>query len=596
MREAAIRVARVTRMAAGVPRLRQGLEQWLCQADVTRHGLPRRAIVLVHRLRAGWAEVVHADKARRYAALGAALADAGRPALGTTSAAAVWFADEAELLACMARDATAGMLMAHWWWRLLLRDCAPAGARVAWQAAPRHVPRALHGLGPGLAERWLETWPLVARQALVTALAHAFAIGATVRVHVLSGPPAAAAAGRPFAQHICRLCDALLTDPQGVADGRCVDRWIRQDAAPLAAPADEGDLSRPQLATDPPGGTAWRPVASQSGGNRSWQNRASASSPARPASSADANADPAPVRAARGELRLVRPGASLRDSREELAEARGGAGSATDMARPAAVAQHSVPAGPLPVMMATTAPRVLDTAMGGVFFLLNAALQLDLYGDFTRPFHAGLDASPWYFLRQAARAMGAPVRADDALAGWLHRRGGARRRPAEQWRCPAQWLAPFAGIPGDWHAILDRGLLRLRHPAGFDVLREPVCADPDARIAAELERLGVTPRRVCCSVIRAAHPAANAPRDPWSLMWPVLRARLLRALDLPPRPARALPDTLLRLPARLVEEGERVELHFRLDALPLPVRLAGLDRDPGWIPAAGCDVRFYFHG
>ena len=34
---------------------------------------------------------------------------------------------------------------------------------------------------------------------------------------------------------------------------------------------------------------------------------------------------------------------------------------------------------------------------------------------------------------------------------------------------------------------------------------------------------------------------------------------------------------------------------FHGPPLPLAVRFAGLDRDPGWIPAAGCDVRFHFH-
>ena len=41
--------------------------------------------------------------------------------------------------------------------------------------------------------------------------------------------------------------------------------------------------------------------------------------------------------------------------------------------------------------------------------------------------------------------------------------------------------------------------------------------------------------------------------------------------------------------------GERVDLRLPLDRLPLAVRLAGLDRDPGWIPAAGADFRFHFH-
>jgi hypothetical protein len=37
-----------------------------------------------------------------------------------------------------------------------------------------------------------------------------------------------------------------------------------------------------------------------------------------------------------------------------------------------------------------------------------------------------------------------------------------------------------------------------------------------------------------------------------------------------------------------------VHVHLSLSALPLEVRIAGLDRDPGWIPAAGRSVYFHF--
>jgi hypothetical protein len=51
---------------------------------------------------------------------------------------------------------------------------------------------------------------------------------------------------------------------------------------------------------------------------------------------------------------------------------------------------------------------------------------------------------------------------------------------------------------------------------------------------------------------------------------------------------------LLRLPARVQAGAERIDVVFALQHLPLAVRLAGLDRDPGWVPAAGRDLRFHF--
>jgi hypothetical protein len=38
----------------------------------------------------------------------------------------------------------------------------------------------------------------------------------------------------------------------------------------------------------------------------------------------------------------------------------------------------------------------------------------------------------------------------------------------------------------------------------------------------------------------------------------------------------------------------RLNVTFELARLPLAVRLAGLDRDPGWVPAAGRYVAFHF--
>jgi hypothetical protein len=98
-------------------------------------------------------------------------------------------------------------------------------------------------------------------------------------------------------------------------------------------------------------------------------------------------------------------------------------------------------------------------------------------------------------------------------------------------------------------------------------------------------------------VSRQGRAAGHQHRCP-SALWPYLRARLALALGLSGGGARAgrrLASVMLRLPARVEDGGDRVDVHLPLDVLPLTVRLAGLDRDPGWIPAAGCDVRFHFH-
>jgi hypothetical protein len=48
------------------------------------------------------------------------------------------------------------------------------------------------------------------------------------------------------------------------------------------------------------------------------------------------------------------------------------------------------------------------------------------------------------------------------------------------------------------------------------------------------------------------------------------------------------------LPARVSVTTTHLDVVMALSDLPVEVRLAGLDRDPGWVPAAGRSVAFHF--
>jgi len=37
-----------------------------------------------------------------------------------------------------------------------------------------------------------------------------------------------------------------------------------------------------------------------------------------------------------------------------------------------------------------------------------------------------------------------------------------------------------------------------------------------------------------------------------------------------------------------------VDIFFALDELPIEIRLAGLDRNPGWVPAAGRFIALHY--
>jgi hypothetical protein len=89
--------------------------------------------------------------------------------------------------------------------------------------------------------------------------------------------------------------------------------------------------------------------------------------------------------------------------------------------------------------------------------------------------------------------------------------------------------------------------------------------------------------------------ATDRPRSPRRAVARILHALRARiALGLGCSDLRRSTRLMLELSA-VVEVGiDRLDAHYLLAELPLSVRLAGLDRDPGWIPAAGCDFRFHF--
>ena len=543
----AIRRARLPAHLGRRAGLRGTLERWLAALDIPRYGLPPNAIVLVRELRASWAQVAGPPGpagSTRHDALGAVLSGALRPARehgAMAATSAVWFADEAELLACMARDALAGPLSAHWWWPTLLRgDADRAAAMQHWVASARSVPRAAQCLSAmGLGAAWFEHWDAPARGALLAALARHHPVSAAVQRFVELGPieadampggvaasaglhqgfrpglvqQADAAASVPViqsaAQRLHRLCLNLVRDPVCAVDERYVEREAQRESAPAAA---EGNRSSDQVSSRQPRIAAIAAIETSRSGLTTVRSAAAVEVAERPVTGFRGPDAPMPAQA---------------DGSREPDETKA-VGAQPDGTSRHGLAHESPVTAPRANEPAVAVPRVaaaqaaldiltrIDTRHGGLFFVLNAALQMGLYGDFTQPLHPGLAISPWRFLNEVGRAFGGRRFARDPLAAWLKSTQGAEAE-----------------------------------------------ADPAACDAEALRRV-----------------------------LPGLRARLVLALGM--RDARRLAGVLLRLPARVQAGPERIDVHFELQQLPLPVRLAGLDRDPGWIPAAGRDLRFQF--
>ena len=255
--------------------------------------------------------------------------------------------------------------------------------------------------------------------------------------------------------------------------------------------------------------------------------------------------------------------------------------------------------------------RSIETDFGGLFYLLNPALALGLYGDFTQPRHPGIALSPWDWLALIGRTwFGRPIVRDPVWGLLAHLAGrppgqapGSGFAPPRDWSVPSDWPVPW-GLAQPLEVQTRGGRLRLRHPAGFllaDLPRVPGLAplvqarDLCGRWPA-LGEAGVRPLARTCknaSQTLCAGTGENRVLARWlGRLLPYLKARLTLALGAAD-PA-LVPALVCRHPARVHCSATALDLHLSLDELPIELRIAGLDRDPGWIPAADRSVAFHF--
>ena len=240
------------------------------------------------------------------------------------------------------------------------------------------------------------------------------------------------------------------------------------------------------------------------------------------------------------------------------------------------------------------------TKFGGVFYLLNAALFLNLYGDFTTPHARGIDLPVWDFLALVGvEFCGEDLRRDPVWTLLRKLSGreegeepGAGFAPSDAWRVPPRWLAAFPEHRA-WKWKMEDGRLRVLHPRGFLILDVPSSGDAREQLEAET---AVYPSNLRGPLRQASFANASEPAstlEGWlGRLLPYLRARLGRALGV--SKAKTLERLVCGQEAKVTVTATRLDVIFELARLPLQVRLAGLDRDPGWVPAAGRHIAFHF--
>lgn len=244
----------------------------------------------------------------------------------------------------------------------------------------------------------------------------------------------------------------------------------------------------------------------------------------------------------------------------------------------------------------------VETALGGVLFLINAMCSLDLPECFEEGWRLASSVGAWGLLEGLARTLFDPAAlpASDpiwAALAMLSGRGRARLGTGVprgvSYHLPDSWAAQLPSddsAPAAWAARRHR--LRLWSRGGFVLSDEPASGDGSAAGGYAHARrharrpFGDSPLAIVDDAI------ASGFRRWLSFAVPFLCVRLERALGL--GPAETISHALLRRRGQLYVTGTHVDLVMSLDQVSLPARLAGLDRSPGWLGAFGRAVLFHF--
>ncbi|RTL46553.1 MAG: hypothetical protein EKK53_03605 [Burkholderiales bacterium] len=492
----------------------------------------------------------------------AALARAARPALGPVppDAEAVLFADEAEMLACLALAAQAGQLD-RWWWRGLLGTRWPA-----WTPAWAQRPWAQAGARRLLAQAGRAS----AAPGAAAPRAEPMAVGPLPAAVVppISGAPRAA--GAVFEAGGAALAWPGDVDGRGVTERPASGDRARRHGTPTSVAGAPQRLTRSSQGLPPVDAQAPRvpglghrradapaasaPEAANVSGaaprvpREFASSRRDAATPAMDAPRKPRSAEPG--RAAGPSVQTA-PSTGLPSTPHEAEQRdtpwRAGPAPAPEPADPprlrlaeaptTAPAVHPWPRHPAassadapPTEASEAAPPVWPwpeaqvSHQGALLFLVNVLLEDGLYPDFTRPLDPGLPVPIAALLAALAQAWRLPP---DPLQVLLVAQAGGWQ-PA-----PAMGAMPAApGVaPGSWSRWL---------PAYARRLRQRLC-----------RRLGLAPRQ-----------------------W---RAALHR-----------------ERPCRVWVSVAAWEVVFDLADHDVAWRLAGLDRDPGWLPSADLNLRFSF--
>ncbi|AEJ00883.1 hypothetical protein Nit79A3_1020 [Nitrosomonas sp. Is79A3] len=640
---------------------RQRFEAALADLDPAAFGLPPHALLIVQRIAP--AARLRLDSSGRSAAFAQSVQaeltrnaqQAHRPWLhgDTVGAAAVLFADESELMACLLRDWLRGRLSGRWWWRTIMRDfsapewwrrtvlprgdvlpavlshLATQGEVIAWitRLSEAETKQAMIAVTQAHAIQLLPEWlqPAPFSQGTETALPSAAPVSLRDQQMQTSMPVRSSdklqdlIAARQYllavvpelqANNLTLLQRRLLALSLGL---QRASSWTRSPALVVALQAFETEIVVLDKDDTPD------PVAAA---NNEFRQEEQIPDPD--------HGLPLPASGPQ----VQHPLDSSSVSKASVDASSSAVTSLTDkqvsVASP--IEHNTIPSGvfvdtdsqsgpvapPLSILSPVSTPHPdnepatlfspgINTQFGGIFYLFNMALALELYGDFTQPRTPGIALSPWDWLALIGRAWFRRDFEQDAVWPLLAELAGrtAKQPPGsdfvapDSWVIPDEWLKPWGEVV-EVQVYVTRKRLQIWHEAGFviiDVERNKgvsplvqatqLCAQHETLKGARLARIDKQPQKF----IPGINSRSSLSRwIRWILLY--LNARLIRALG------DDMPDVVARLvcchAAKIHCTATTLDVHLSLADLPISLRFAGLDRDPGWIPAASRTIAFHF--
>lgn len=250
-----------------------------------------------------------------------------------------------------------------------------------------------------------------------------------------------------------------------------------------------------------------------------------------------------------------------------------------------------------------------ETQYGGAFFLINLAIYLELYGDFTQPEKPGIDLPVWDFVAILLDLFTDSKVKNDPLWLLLAELSGRSEPqipgvyfdPPERWCMPVSWVKLFkTDLP--WQVLATKNQRAVIHPFGF-IVSDIKCNTGDLQIRLEeaispYQEAGLIASLENTNALRSIRsPDETMKHYPEKLqswlryIYLYAAVRLQRAINVSPD---KLGDYFCKYPANIKISSTQLIVTYDINQLPLQVRMSGLDRDPGWVPAASRDIRFVF--